>query len=170
MKQVIKNNEFASFYKNYINLAPNLEIVEALKNSKIEVLEVFKNLTEEKWIFRYAENKWTPKEMFLHIIDTERIMAYRALRIARNDLTPLPGFEENDYVPVSDANERSVESLIKEYKLQRKSTISLFKNLPQKSLENTGTASNNAISVRALAYIVAGHEKHHTNILKERYL
>ena len=170
MKQDIKSNEYGLFYKNYMDLAPNFEIVNALEKSELEVLETFENLSEEKWLFRYAENKWTLKEMFLHIIDTARIMAYRALRIARNDLTPLPGFEENDYVPVSNANERSVESLIKEYKLQRESTLSLFENFPQDSLGNIGNASNNSISVRALGYIIAGHEIHHTNILKERYL
>jgi len=163
-------NEYASYQMNYIKLVSEYSILKGLVIQKEEMIHFFKTIPVFKQEYKYAESKWTIKDLILHLIDAERIFSYRALRIARNDQTALPGFEENDYVPVSDANERSVESLIKEYKLQRKSTMSLFKNLPQKSLENTGIASNNAISVRALGYIVAGHEKHHTNILKERYL
>lgn len=170
MKADIHSNEYTAFYKHYIDLAPDFEMIESLKKSEYLVINVFQELTEKQLHFRYAENKWTPKEMLLHIIDTERIMAYRALRIARNDMTPLSGFDENEYVLPSNANDRSPESLIQEFRLQRESTSCLFTNLPNKSLSVIGNASGKPISARALAYVIAGHEIHHLNVLKERYL
>ena len=121
-------------------------------------------------MFRYAENKWTIKEILVHIMDDERIFMYRALRIARNDKTPLPGFEQDDYVPYSRANERSLANIFREYKTVRNATLSLFNSLSKEDLMRVGTANNHHVNVRALAYHIAGHELHHLNIIKERYL
>ena len=120
--------------------------------------------------FRYAEGKWTIKDIILHLIDAERIFAYRALRIARNDNTALPGFEENDYVVAANANNREYESLLAEYETVRNATISLFETFSSEDLLRLGTASNNSVSVRAIGYIMLGHELHHKNVILERYL
>jgi uncharacterized damage-inducible protein DinB len=127
-------------------------------------------LPEEKLTYRYVEKKWTIKEILVHIMDDERIFAYRALRIARNDKTPLPGFEQEDYVPYSRANERSLASIFKEFKTIRNATLSLFRSLKKDDFLRTGIANNHPVSVRALAYHIAGHELHHINVIKERYL
>ena len=124
----------------------------------------------DKLTYRYAENKWTIKEILVHIMDDERIYAYRALRIARNDKTPLPGFEQDDYVPFSKANQRSLASILREYKTVRQATVSLFTSFNMEDLLRIGTANDHPVSVRALAWHIAGHELHHLNIIKERYL
>ena len=103
-------------------------------------------------------------------MDTERVSAYRALRIARNDKTPLPGFEQDDYAPFSNANERTIKSILDEYEALRNATLALANSFTQEDLLRVGTANNNAVSVRALIYHIAGHEQHHINIIKERYL
>lgn len=166
----INENEYAPYYKNYIDLAPAKNILESLTQSLDTVFDVLNTLDEEKWNFRYAADKWTIKEMILHIIDTERIMAYRALRIARNDMTALAGFEQDNYISPSKASERTPESLMKEYKLLRASTLSLFETFDEDTLKIIGNASNVKVSVRALGYIISGHEIHHLNVLQERYL
>jgi hypothetical protein len=124
----------------------------------------------DKFDFRYAEGKWTIKEIIQHVIDTERIFSYRALRISRNDKTPLPGFDENEYVINTDANNRHLQSLLTELSLVRQSTIALFKSFTPMQLERLGVASNNDISVRAIGFILIGHQKHHQKIFMERYL
>ena len=120
--------------------------------------------------YKYAEDKWTIKDMLLHIIDAERVFAYRALRFARADKTNLPGFEHDDYVVVANANGRIKASLLNEYNAQRESTIQLFSNFKDEMLMQIGVASGNPMSVRALGFVTAGHETHHCNIIKERYL
>lgn len=164
-------NEFAPFYANYINKAMFFkDIVAGLKTQEEEIVSFLKNIPLEKQDFRYAEGKWTIKDVLLHIIDVERIFSYRALRISRNDSTPIPGFEENDYVSFANANSRSFESLIEEYISVRKATISLFSSFTEEQYMRIGVASNNAVSVRALGYIILGHEKHHILVVEERYL
>jgi len=128
------------------------------------------SLRGEKLNYRYAQNKWTIKEILVHIIDDERIYAYRALCFARNDKTELPGFEQDDYALHSRANERSLENILEEYEAVRNATIALFNGLPEDSLLRMGTANNNKATVRAMAYHIAGHELHHMNIIKEKYL
>jgi uncharacterized damage-inducible protein DinB len=120
--------------------------------------------------YKYADNKWTIKDMLLHIVDAERVFAYRALRFARADNTNLPGFEHNDYVDRSNANYRSKSSLLNEYNAQRASTIQLFTNFTEEMLLQTGIASGNPMSVRALGFVIAGHEIHHCHIIKKHYL
>ena len=119
---------------------------------------------------RYAPGKWTIKEVLIHICDTERIFAYRALRIGRGDITPLPGFEQDDYVPVSQANSRSIKNILAEYESVRKATLTLFNSMPRQAFTHIGTCNNSPVSLRALAYMIAGHEMHHVAIIKERYL
>ena len=128
------------------------------------------NISSEKLEYRYAEGKWTIKDILLHLIDAERIFAYRALRIGRGDKTPLAGFEENGYVINANANSRSVESLINEFQLVRKSTLELFQNFSEEQLAYLGTSSDNIISVRAIGFIISGHQNHHLKVIVERYL
>ena len=124
----------------------------------------------DKFDYRYAEGKWTIKDIIQHIIDAERIFSYRALRISRNDQTPLPGFEENSYVMQTNANARSIQQLLTEMAALRQSTLLLFKSFTLEQLQLIGTASDNPISVRAIGFIMIGHQKHHQRIFKERYL
>lgn len=162
--------EYALFYQKYIDQVPEGDIIQLLISAKAEMIAFLQTFPPEKWDYRYAEGKWSSREALLHIIDTERIFTYRALRIARNDQTPLPGFEQNEYVPASNAGNRSWNSLITEYVAVRESTIQLFQNFTPEMWQHTGTASNNPINALALAHITYGHERHHLNIFKASYL
>jgi len=166
-----KDGEFPSYANMYIQLLPDDGLLlEHLKANFLATKELILSVNEEKLNYRYAENKWTIKEILVHVIDDERIYAYRALRFARNDKTELPGFEQDDYTLYSQANTRSIESIFEEYKAVRDATIALFNGLPEDSFLRMGTANNNKSTVRALAYHIAGHELHHMNIIKEKYL
>lgn len=166
-----KDGEFPSYANMYIQLLPDDGLLlEHLKDNFIATKELILPVNEEKLNYRYAANKWTIKEILVHIIDDERIYAYRALRFARNDKTELPGFEQDDYILYSQANTRSIESIFEEYKAVRDATVALFNGLPEDSFLRMGTANNNQVTVRALAYHIAGHELHHINIIKEKYL
>ena len=169
MKNLLPN-EYAPYYANYIKLVPEQDIVKGLINQKEEVLHLFKAIPVFKHEYAYAKDKWTIKDILLHLIDTERIFAYRALRIARNDKTELPGFDENDFAREAKANDREYESLLKEYAVVREMTINLFENFNKETLLRIGMASNNNCSVRAIGYMILGHELHHKNIIIERYL
>lgn len=162
--------EFAPFYQRYIDRVPEGNIAQTLANMKEQTLAFLKSLPADKWAYRYAEGKWNIRELIIHLMDAERIFAYRALRIARNDSTSLSGFDENAYVPESFANGRSVESLLEEYNAVRDASIQLYKNMHPDAWTRLGDANGTPVSVRALAYITAGHEMHHMNIIKERYL
>ena len=166
----LSSSEFNPYYKGYINNAADEDIVKGLRQNIVKCVEFYGNIHDEKHDYAYAEGKWTVKEVLLHVIDTERIFAYRALRISRDDATPMAGFEQDDYVLNSDTTKRSLESLIGEYKTVRAASISLFESISQDNLMNIGTASNSPISVRAIGYILTGHENHHNRILEERYL
>lgn len=163
-------NEYSVFNSTYIKAANDKTLIEGLIEGLPQLVDFIKNVPAEKLEYRYAEGKWTIKDIVLHMIDTERIFAYRALRISRGDKTPLPGFEENDYVPFAFANSRSIESLLAEYENARKATISFFENLNEEQLLFMGTASNTAISVRAIGFIITGHQNHHLRVISERYL
>lgn len=163
--------EFPAYASMYIDLLPDdgnvlLHLKENLDQTKALVL----SLSEEKLLYRYAEDKWTIKEVLVHIIDDERIYAYRALRFARNDKTVLPGFEQDDFARNSGANDRSIENILEEYEAVRQATITLFNGLEDRALLRSGVANNNSVTVRALAYHIAGHELHHINIIHSRYL
>ena len=161
--------EYPVFYKGYIDTVS--ENVLAELEHQIEAFPAFlRGLTEDKGSFAYAEGKWTIKELIGHVIDTERIMAYRTLRIARNDSTPLAGFEENDYVANAHFADRSVDSLAEEFAQLRRANMHLFKSLNETELGRTGISNGKSISVKALVYIIAGHLNHHRRIIEERYL
>jgi len=173
MKRIQKpmEGEFNPYAIMYIKLLPDDGLVlKHLKENFKKVKEFVLSLPHDKLNYRYAQNKWTIKEILVHIMDDERIYAYRALRIARNDKTPLPGFEQEDYIPFSKANKRSLNNIFQEYKTIRHATLSLFASLNKEDLMRIGTANNHPVSVRALAYHIAGHELHHVNVIKERYL
>src|SRR5690606_25081708 len=163
-------NEYNPFYQTYVNKAQNVDLKQGLRENFESVIEFLKAIPEDKLEYRYAEGKWTIKEVIQHLIDAERIFSYRALRVARQDQTPLPGFEENDYVPASFANDRSRAELLADYKAVRQATVSLFDSFTDVMLLQIGTASNSPISVRALGFITIGHENHHCQVIKERYL
>jgi len=158
------------FYHNYINQVPEGSLQQALQKHELEVIPFLESIPADKWSHRYAEGKWTIKELVQHLIDAERIFNYRALCFARRDETPLPGFDEDFYVIHSDANRRSNEEFLKELQVVQQSTIHLFNSFTEEQLEATGIANNNPIYVKAIGYIIVGHTRHHLNIIKERYL
>ncbi len=164
------STEFFHYYKKYVDLVAEGDLVEQLMASHQKVLQLFQKLSEPQLLFRYAEGKWTMKDILVHICDTERIFAYRALRIARKDKTSLPGFDENNFAPHAGANSRDIRDILREYTAIRMATIELFKSLSEEALSEMGTASGNPMSARAAGYIIAGHDLHHLNIIKERYL
>lgn len=168
----LETTEYASFYQPYITAitASGKGILENLQDTHDELLNLLQSLPEEKQLYAYAEGKWTIKEVLQHIIDTERIFAYRALRIARKDKTPLAGFEQNDYVETCNADYRNFSEMLEEFSLTRKSTQLLFKSFEDDMFLEEGEMSGNSVTVRALGFICSGHVKHHLNILKERYL
>ncbi|WP_367770012.1 DinB family protein [Flavobacterium sp. WC2421] len=163
-------NEYSEFNATYIKAAGNVDMIEELEICLHDFIRFVQNIPMDKFDYRYAEGKWTIKDIIQHIIDTERIFAYRALRISRNDKTPLPGFEENHYVDNTNANERNLQGLLTEMAVVRQATLSLFKSFSEEQLLRTGTASNTSISVRAIAFIIIGHQKHHQKVYQERYL
>ncbi len=166
----LNTNEYNSFYQTYIDACGDFELVEGLINNLSNTLHQFNSIPSEKHEYSYDVGKWTIKELLQHLIDSERIFGYRALRIAREDKTNIPGYEHNDYVPVSRANNRSYTLLVEEFEFVRKSNIALYKSFDEKMLLNIGTANNDDISVRAIGFIMVGHYNHHINIIKERYL
>jgi len=166
----LKAEEFNSYYTPYINLVDSKDIVASFEKNFKETLSFFSSIPEDKWLYSYAEGKWTINEVIQHILDTERVFAYRALCFSRKDTVELPGFDQDDYLINSNANSRSKESLIEEYISIRNATITLFKSFSEEMLLQIGVASNSSLSVRAAGYIIVGHEKHHCNVIKENYL
>lgn len=161
--------EYASYYERYIGLFPGMDVLSALEAQRFETMQLFAARSERDGNFRYATDKWTVKDVLGHINDSERIFAYRALRIARADKTPMEGFEQDDYVRCGGFNERRLASLREEFAEVRGATLSLFRSLGEDAWLRRGTANKNEVSVRALAFIIAGHELHHRKILEERY-
>ncbi len=163
-------NEYSKFNATYIQALENVELFEELEISLHSFIKFVQNIPLDKFDYSYAEGKWTIKEIIQHIIDAERILAYRALRISRNDKTPLPGFEENDYAANTDAKSRSIQDLLTEFSAVRHSNLLMFKSFSDEQLARIGTASENTISVRAIGFILIGHQKHHQKVFEERYL
>jgi len=173
MKRIEKpgEGEYAPYAIMYIGLLPDDGLVlKHLEDNSEATKDFILSLPEGRLTYRYAEGKWTVKEILAHIADDERIYAYRALRFARNDRTELPGFEQDDYALHSGANERRVEDILNEFTAVRRATIALFEGLDDKALTRAGTADGKLMSVRAAAYHIAGHEMRHLNIIRERYL
>jgi hypothetical protein len=163
-------DEYNPYYGRYIGGVPEGEMLVTLRDQLASTEALLREFGEARAGHRYAPGKWSVKEVVLHVADAERIFAYRALRIARADATPLPGFEQDDYVPTSGADARPLAELAAELRSVRAATITLFAGLPAEAFARRGTASNSPVSVRALAWIIAGHERHHARILRERYL
>jgi len=164
------STEYAPYFEKYISLAREEEIVATLDKQIEGTLSLIRGLSEAQGDLRYAPGKWSVKEVIGHLIDTERIFAYRAMRFARNDATPLPGFDENLFVANASFNSRSLADLADEFEHTRKSNVYLFKSLGDDASLRRGVSNNNELSVRAIAYIIAGHELHHAGILRSRYL
>jgi len=154
----------------YIALVPENNLIEGLKKQTEISLQLYSSLSEEQLLFRYAEDKWNIKEIIVHLMDTERVFGYRALRFSRNDKTELPGYDENLFAQNSYATERSIGSLIEEYVVVRTSTVALFSNLKPETLENRGIANGIDMCGAALGSSILGHEIHHISIIHERYL
>jgi uncharacterized damage-inducible protein DinB len=169
--QDLKPTEFAPYFGTYINqVSDEYTLIEELEISVHRLIKFVQDIPMDIFDYRYAEGKWTIKDILQHIIDTERIFAYRALRIARNDKTALPGFEEDDYAREANGSSRSIQSLLTELAIVRQSTLALFKTFSDDVLLQTGTASNNPVSVRAIGFMIIGHQNHHQRVFKERYL
>ncbi|MBC7796559.1 MAG: DinB family protein [Pyrinomonadaceae bacterium] len=166
-----QTGEYSPYAITYIDLVnDNGILLNHLADNLKTTVDLITSLPEEKLLHRYADGKWTIKEMLVHVIDAERIFAYRALRFARNDKTDLPGFEQDDYVAESKANAREISDILTEYIAVRTATITLFRGLDANVLTNIGESNGNQTSVRALAYMIAGHELHHLKIINERYI
>ncbi|HEY6224204.1 MAG TPA: DinB family protein [Gemmatimonadales bacterium] len=163
-------DEYAPYYGTYIGKVPDGDLRAMLASQLAETLELIRSIPESRGGYRYAPDKWSIREVLGHLADSERIFSYRALRIGRGDTTPLPGYEQDDYVPVGRFDARTLRDLADELVAIRQATIHLFAHLDDAALERRGTASGKPVSVRALAYIIAGHERHHVEILKSRYL
>ena len=162
--------EYAPYYATYISKVEEADLVEELEISVHEFIKFVQNIPLDKYDYSYAEGKWTIKDIIQHLMDSERIFAYRALRIARNDKTPLASFEENEYAAIAGANQRSIRDLLTELAIVRQATIALFKTFSEDVLKRIGVASGYDVSVRALGVIIIGHQKHHQRIFMERYL
>lgn len=165
-----QTTEAASYYFKYIDLITSDDIVPAMENQMSEMLEFLNGISEEQSLHSYEPGKWTIRELLNHVNDGERIFAGRALWFARGFTDPLPSFDQDIAVQTAHANNTSWADLVDEFKIVRLGTISLLKSLPAEAWDRTGVASDNPVSVRALAYIIAGHVTHHMNVLRERYL
>ena len=161
--------EYAEFYANYVSKVPGNDVLSVLESQRLQMLQLFAGRSERDGSFRYAPGKWTVKEVLGHITDTERIFAYRALRIARGDRTPLPGFEQDDFVKNGGFSERTLVGLAEEFALVRGASLALFRSFPEEAWARRGVASQKEVTTRALAFITAGHQMHHRIILEERY-
>jgi hypothetical protein len=162
--------EYAPFYAHYVANVPEDDVVGALRDSGRDIVAALTAIPDARGGFRYAPDKWTIREVIGHMIDAERIFGYRALRLARGDATPLPGFEENDYARTAGSDARSLAELIDELRVVRECTVRLFQSFPAESWTRRGVVNGREVSVRALAYITAGHARHHLGVLRERYL
>ena len=161
--------EYAPYYERYISLVRSEDILNALDEQRRQTVLLLSGRSEEEGNFRYAPEKWSAKEVLGHLMDTERIFAYRALRIARADTTPIEGFEQDDYVRNGPFARRHLSDMIEDYIAVRRATLSLLRNLDEAAWMRRGVANKNEVTVRALAYIIAGHELHHRGMLEEKY-
>ncbi|HEX7938141.1 MAG TPA: DinB family protein [Gemmatimonadaceae bacterium] len=163
-------SEYAPFYETYVKLVPNENILSVLERGGAATQKVLRTIDETKSQHRYAPGKWSIREVVGHIADSERVFTYRALRFARADATELPGFDQDVWATTTNAHSRTLVSLLDELQALRAATITLFRGFDDAAWDRAGVASKNPVTVRALAFIVAGHEHHHLQIVKERYL
>ena len=161
--------EHVPYFSRYIDLVPEGDVLTLLESQHRDTQRVLASLTPQQAKHRYAAGKWSVTEVVGHLADTERIFSYRALRFARGDATPLPGYDEQAYTPAGRFDERSLGDVAAEFAAVRAATLAFFRGLPSEALALSGIANDNPISVRALAYIIAGHERHHVGLLHSRY-
>ena len=166
----IASTEFHSYFKSYMDKVGDISLKEALDNGWEDTISFFESIPESKLNFRYSKGKWTIKDILLHLIDAERAFSYRALQFARSDNADLEGFDENIFVENAQANSRTLLSLIGEYDKVRQSSIYLFNSFSNDVLKRTGKANGKTLSIRAAGFLICGHEIHHKEIIKERYL
>jgi hypothetical protein len=163
-------DEYAPYFGGYVGEVPPGDVLAILERQMVETQELLRGLPASRATHRYAPGKWSIKEVVGHLSDTERIFTYRALCFCRSDRAPLPGFEEDDYVAAAGFDARPLADLARELETVRGATLSLFRGLSDEALLRRGTANGREFTVRAIAYIIAGHERHHVRVLRERYL
>jgi len=163
-------DEYEPYYDIYIGLVPDGDILEILEEQLRDTVSLIREMPEETGNRAYAEGKWTAKELLGHVIDTERIFAYRGLCFARGDQTQLPGFEQDDYVSLGEFNSRSCKDLADEFEYLRKSNLVLFRSWTEEVQSRRGHGGGYVMAARAVPFVLAGHERHHMNVLRERYL
>ncbi|HNP20158.1 MAG TPA: DinB family protein [Fulvivirga sp.] len=162
-------NELPQFYRKYVEAVSYDDLIPGLIGSGNETIDLMKSIPEKSGDYKYGPDKWTVKQVLTHMIDAERVFAYRALRFARNDKTELSGFEENDWAPEANASNRKLYKIIEEYNNVRASTVDLFASCSEEMLKRVGTANGSQMSVNAIGFVIIGHETHHRKILNERY-
>ena len=165
-----REDEYLPYYETYISKVPDGDILEILTGQLDETQKLLRSIPEDRGGYRYSPEKWSIREVIGHLIDSERVFAYRALRFARGDVNPLAGFDQDEYVRASGSDRRTIADLASELEYVRRSTIAMLRSFEDAAAERRGKANNAEVSVRALAWIIAGHERHHLGILKERYL
>ena len=161
--------DYADFYANYVSLVTEDDVLTAIQTQSSEMQKLMASIDDARGSYRYAEGKWSVKEVFGHVIDAERVFGYRALCIARGDQNSLPGFDEQLYMSNANFDDWKIGDLGELYALTRRANIVFFRNLPDEAWDRRGTANDSLVTVRALAFIIAGHERHHLQVLRERY-
>jgi hypothetical protein len=164
------SHEYVSYYDNYVKMVPEGDLLQLLSQQIKETADLLRHVTDAQGEFRYAAGKWSLKEVIGHMSDTERVMSYRLLRIARGDQTPLSGFDENFFVKGASFGLRSVQDLVEELVAVRQATLHLLHGLTEEGWTRSGISNENQITARALAYIIAGHELHHRKVMEEHYI
>lgn len=165
-----KPGDYAPYYENYISLVEGDDILKILNDQSKETQDLLNSFSEHKGNYRYADGKWTTKEVVGHLLDTDRVFAYRALCIARGEKKSLPGFEQNDYVSEGNFNRRDLFELNYEFRLLRESNLLLFRSFTSEMFNRRGFANETSVTVLAILYMIAGHEKHHMNVLRKKYM
>ncbi len=165
-----QTGEYSPYYDRYLAALPEGDVFTLLERGVEKMAILLEELTEVQAAYRYAPDKWSVKDVVLHMMDVERVLSYRALRFSRNDATPLPGFEQDDYVHDGNAAERTLQDLLAEYRAVRAATLAQFRGMGNSMLARRGIANGAEMTVRAVPWVIAGHERHHVRILKERYL
>jgi hypothetical protein len=161
-------SEYAPYYEKYVSLVPEEDILDAMRSEMHRTVGFLCGISEREASVCHSPYTWTAKQVVGHLTDAERIFGYRALRFARGDATPLPGFDENTYAQIAEFDQHPLVDLVAEFEALRQSHLCLFKNLPATAWSRRGVANGNEVSVCALAYIIVGHERHHTAILRQR--
>ncbi|MFT5103051.1 MAG: hypothetical protein ACI86C_000702 [Candidatus Latescibacterota bacterium] len=167
---MISGTDYNPYYDTYIKLVIEKQLLPSLREGMTNTISFFSSLSADKHAYRYAEGKWTPKEVFLHLIDTERVFMYRAMQFARANNVVLEGFDQDVFVENSNANARVMNDLVAEYEAVRMATVAFIGSCSEDTLARKGVASDHPLSVRAAAYLCSGHEIHHIQVIKERYL